>query len=389
MIPSLPRLLVVSCGSLLYAGSSVLAQGAGSNLKLTSPVAASADAFTLISSVRELSDGRVIVTDLLDKSVQLVDLAAGTATQIGREGQGPGEYGFPGELLPLSGDTTLLVDRINRRFLVILPNGKTGQSIAFPSELGSGLSDPRGIDRNGRIYFQGSFLGGGGITPGARTPDSIPVIRWDRKRGVIDTVTHIKVPALNMNVGGAGGTGRTVMMRAQPFSPQDEWAIAGDGRLGVARVADYHVDWFSPTKQRIAGPANRFDPIRVTEADKEAIRKQNARAPRMVMSYGGGARTAAAPPPPVGSLPEPEYPEFKPAFPTRSVFATPEGMLWVLRSRPATDQVPTLDVFDQRGVQVGKITLPAGRRVVGFGNGTVYLSRTDSDDLQWLEKYRR
>ncbi|MEO8202024.1 MAG: hypothetical protein ABI679_15940 [Gemmatimonadota bacterium] len=387
MTTSFCRALAISLG-ILPMGRVVLGQTPGSRA-LANPIAESADAFTSITAIRELSNGRVIVTDILDKSVKLVDLAAGTATQIGREGQGPGEYGFPGELLALPGDTTLLVDRVNRRFLVILPSGKTGESIPFPSELGSGLSDPRGIDRNGRIYFQGSLFGGNRISPGEATPDSLPILRWDRKRNVIDTVTHIKVPSISMNVSG-GSSARTVMMRAQPYSPQDEWALSPDGRLGVARVADYHIDWISPTKHKTSGPVNRFERLRVTEGDKEALRKQNARSPRLMIGDGGGTRSSSsAPPPPTGAMPEPEYPEFKPPFASRAAFATPDGMLWVLRSRPADDPTPSLDVFDQRGVLVGKVTLPKDRRVVGFGNGTVYLARTDSDDLLWLEKYRR
>jgi len=64
-------------------------------------------------------------------------------------------------------------------------------------------------------------------------------------------------------------------------------------------------------------------------------------------------------------------------------------MLWVLRSRAATDPIPLIDVFDQRGSLVSQVRLPQDRRVIGFGNGVVYLAHTDSDDLQWLERYRR
>jgi hypothetical protein len=361
------------------------------NVTLTNPLAESADGFTSITSVRELSNGKVLVTDVMEKSVKLVDLASGEATQIGREGQGPGEYGFPTELLALPGDTTLLVDRISRRFLMILPNGKPGESIGFPSQLGGGLSDPRGVDRNGRIYFQASLLGGR-LTPGEPTPDSVAILRWDRKRNAVDTVTYVKVPSMNMNVSGSAGSNQTVMFRAQPFSLQDEWSVSPDGRLGVARVSDYHIDWFSPSRQRTSGPVNRFERLRVTEADKEALRKLNARAPRMIMTAdggGGATRSSAGPPPSPTGMGEPEYPEFKPPFPTRSVFATPEGMLWVLRSRSANDPIPTFDVFDQRGTFTGRVSLPKDRRMVGFGAGTVYLARTDADDLQWLEKYRR
>lgn len=377
-------------GTLLLAltalPASVWAQTSVPVRALSSPLAKSADAFTNISSVRELSNGKVIVSDLVDKSVHLLDLAAGTSVQVGREGEGPGEYGFPGELLPLPGDTTLLVDRVNRRFLIILPDGKTGGTIPFPQNT---FNDPRGIDRTGRIYFQGSMLGGG-FTPGQPSPDSLPITRWDRRRNLTDTVTFLKVPSLNVNVSGGGGRG-AVMFRMQPFSPEDGWSVGSDGRVGVARVVDYHVEWFSPARQRTAGPANKVTPVRVTEADKEAQRRQMASSPRMMVAVGGGGTSTRAAPAPAGapSGGEPEYPEFKPPFPGRSTWVTPEGMLWVLRSRAATDPIPLIDVFDQRGNLVSQVKLPQDRRVVGFGNGVVYLAHTDSDDLQWLERYKR
>jgi hypothetical protein len=55
--------------------------------------------FTQVTGVRELKDGRVIVIDPRDKTVQALDLKAGTAVKLGREGSGPGEYGMPFRLL--------------------------------------------------------------------------------------------------------------------------------------------------------------------------------------------------------------------------------------------------------------------------------------------------
>jgi hypothetical protein len=45
------------------------------------------------------------------------------------------------------------------------------------------------------------------------------------------------------------------------------------------------------------------------------------------------------------------------------------------------------DVFDRRGVLVDRLTVPAGHRIVGFGRASVYLIRTDSDDLLHLGRY--
>jgi hypothetical protein len=338
----------------------------------------------MIGGVRELSNGKVLVSDPMERTVQLVDLAGGSSVKVGREGQGPGEYAFPGELLPLPGDSTLLVDRMNRRFLIILPSGKTGESIAYPGDMGLG-ADPRFVDDAGRIYFQGSALPSGGRLEGnVTTPDSVPLLRWDR-RSRLDTVAFLKVPAMSMNTSGGGTGARMVMMRAQPFSPEDAWAVARDGRLAIARVADYHIDWFSPARQKTSGPVNRFERIRVNEADKEAQRRA-MRNPRVFVSAGPGGGSRTPGPPPV-DMPEPEYPEFKPPFPGRSAWVAPEGNLWLLRSRLGGDPVPILDVFDGRGILVGKVTIPRDRRIVGFGRNSVYMAKTDSDDLQWLERY--
>ena len=372
----------VAIGSLFLTGQ-LVAQARTGNTVLSQPSAESADGFTMIGGIRELSNGKVLVSDPMERSVQLLDLAAGTAVKVGREGQGPGEYAFPGDLLPLPGDTTLLVDRMNRRFLTILPTGKTGESLAFPADLGLGV-DPRFVDAAGRIYFQGSAIPGRGRLEGnLAVADSVPLLRWDR-RSRMDTVAFLKMPSMTLNTSGSGSSGRVMIMRAQPFTPEDAWTVARDGRLAIARVSDFHIDWYSPSKQKTSGPANRFERLRVNEADKEAQRKA-MRNPRVFVSGGPGGSRAPAPPP--VDLPEPEYPEFKPPFPARSAWVAPDGNLWLLRSRLGGDPVPTLDVFDGRGTLIGKVTIPKDRRIVGFGMNSVYMARTDSDDMQWLERY--
>lgn len=372
----------VAIGSLFLTGQ-LVAQARTGNTVLSQPSAESADGFTMIGGIRELSNGKVLVSDPMERSVQLLDLAAGTAVKVGREGQGPGEYAFPGDLLPLPGDTTLLVDRMNRRFLTILPTGKTGESLAFPADLGLGV-DPRFVDAAGRIYFQGSAIPGRGRLEGnLAVADSVPLLRWDR-RSRMDTVAFLKMPSMTLNTSGSGSSGRVMIMRAQPFTPEDAWTVARDGRLAIARVSDFHIDWYSPAKQKTSGPANRFERLRVNEADKEAQRKA-MRNPRVFVSGGPGGSRAPAPPP--VDLPEPEYPEFKPPFPARSAWVAPDGNLWLLRSRLGGDPVPTLDVFDGRGTLIGKVTIPKDRRIVGFGMNSVYMARTDSDDMQWLERY--
>jgi hypothetical protein len=77
----------------------------------------------------------------------------------------------------------------------------------------------------------------------------------------------------------------------------------------------------------------------------------------------------------------------KSPFPTGSVWAAPNGDTWVFRSRAANDRVPAADVFNARGQLMGRILLPEGTRVVGLGARGVYATRTDADDLQYLQRF--
>jgi hypothetical protein len=104
---------------------------------------------------------------------------------------------------------------------------------------------------------------------------------------------------------------------------------------------------------------------------------------------GGGSTRSAGVAPPNLQLPEPtDWPEVKPPFTAGAAIAAPNGTVWVLRTRAAKDKIPTYDVFDATGKVVNRVALPADTRLLGFGNGTAYLARSDEDDLQYLQRYR-
>lgn len=379
--------VVVAVGVVPVA--SLAAQSKVPSVTLSQPEVELEETFDRISGLRELRDGRVVVTDVLAKSVALADFKAGTVTRIGREGSGPNEYQFPRSLVALPGDTTLIVDAMQRRFLRVLPDGTPNGTIAWPNEMG-GVATVKGADQQGRIYFQGSafnFGGGGGpaeITD--RVPDTVPVLRWDRKTQKVDTIARIKGPNLGINVTG-GQNRRSVMIRSQPWSPQDDWGVTSQGAVGIARVGDYHVDWISPARQVTSGGKVPFTKVKVTEADREEfLRRMRDPRGRMMVSRGGGPPPGTRPP--QAAEPQVDFPSEKPPFVEQSAMVTPDGQLWVRRS--ATVGTPTTyDVFDATGKHLRQVVLPKSASVAGFGNGTVYVTRTDEDDLVYLGRYRR
>ena len=87
--------------------------------------------------------------------------------------------------------------------------------------------------------------------------------------------------------------------------------------------------------------------------------------------------------------PKDRFPDHLPPFDWRDVSTTPEGGVWVRRVQPAGATRPLFDVFDATGTRVRQVRLPEGRDVVGFGRGTLYVTREDDDGLLWLELYQR
>ena len=355
-----------------------------------------AEPFTQISGIRELRDGRVIVADVREKTVQLIDFRAASAQKIGREGSGPGEFAMPARLRALPGDTSVVYDPLNRRFLIIGPDGKVGPFASYEKEDGGPTrisAGPRYSDARGRLYSLGPSFS---ISPNGQSSsaDSAPLLRLDRATRTTDTVTFVHTPLTQIRTS-QGGT--NVSVRAgggNPFVAVDDWAVLPDGRVAVIRVKDYHVDWYAPNGQRSSGPAIAYEKLKVTDDDKRAFRERRTSGSGMTMVVTqqvgpGGTSTNAGPAPTNVQLPEPtDWPELKPPFTTGAAAAAPNGQLWVLRTRPAKDKVPTYDVFDAGGRVIGRVALPVDTRLVGFGNGTVYLARSDADDLQYLQRYR-
>jgi hypothetical protein len=379
-------LLLAGVPALLGAQTRANAQTKVSERRLEKADAEFPESFDQIGALRELPGGKVLVVDLGPKSLLMADFKTGEQTAIGRNGQGPGEYQFPGELIPYLGDSTLLVDRVSRRFLTVSPDGKLGKTVPFPDGL-QGMPTPRGSDSRGRIYLQTSpFRLGGDDAGPAALPESTAVVRWDRSNNKIDTVTRVKIPATKMQRTGTSNA-RIVMMRPQPYAPQDEWAPGPDGRVAVARVGDYHVEWLGDRPAR--GTPVSYQPIKVTEGDRTTFMDAMKNTRNRITITNGGGRGGQELRPPEPSADEFDWPEYKPPFRARSALVTSDGQLWVQRHTEVRDSVPVFDVFDASGNLASRVYLPKGRQVVGLGQGAVYAVRTDSDGLQWLERYRR
>jgi hypothetical protein len=395
------RNLIIATGFLAIA-SPVLAQNVPTRT-LSKPDAEFPDPFTLIAGVRELRDGRVIVIDPRDKTVQAVDLKSGSAVKLGREGSGPGEFAMPTRLLALPNDTSGVVDMLNNRILLINPDAKVGGFVDLNVPT-TGRGDGRGggmmmvgnnmptaSDGKGRMYAQGmpiKFVDG---VP--QTADSVPMTRWNRGTGKRDTLAFLRLPEGASQVSGRSSGGRgNVSIRiggGPPFGGADVLAVAPDGRLAIVHHEPYSVEFVNEAGQRSKGQPIKYDRIKVSEAHKQEWRERQKNTFGMMMTNENGRRSASMMPNNNVQDPESWGGEYLPPFLNGQAVAnfSNDGYLWVQRTGPA-GQPPTFDVIDRAGNLATRVVLPKKARLLGFGNGAVYVARVDDDDLQYLTKYR-
>ena len=365
-------------------------------LVLTKPNAEYVEPFSAIASIRELNDGRVLVTDARERVVQLIDFR-GSATAVGREGSGPGEYALPGLIVPLPGDSSAIYDAGFSRYLIIHPDGKPGLHFRpVPSARGSQAAVvrvrgvPRGFDARGNIYYQGPAFhenGAGVLTPS----DSTAIIRFDRVAQTADTIAFVRLAKGHGSVKANPGGGVQVMSGlANPLVPRDDWVVLPDGRVAVVRADTYRIDFYTSPSLRRSGPAVPYEKIRVDADVRRMVEQEWERAWRntIASARGRGAGSASA----MGQAPTPpalsgEWPEVMPPFTMQAAKARPNGQIWVLRTQKPGVARQLYDVFDNMGRVIGQVLLPPSTSLIGFGRGAVYLVRSDDDGLQYLQRY--
>ncbi len=177
-----------------------------------------------------------------------------------------------------------------------------------------------------------------------------------------------------------------------PLSPQDGWGVGWNGRVAAARSDGYYLEWIEPDGRHVRGDDVSYRPVRIRQAEKERWVESLSSSGLMIgmemengvrrMSFGRGGRGMES------GVDDYDWPDVMPAFVAGGVRVTPEGDAWVRRAVPAGGDT-VFDIFGADGRLKEHITLPADRRIAGFGPEHVYLVRNDEFDLQWLARYRR
>jgi hypothetical protein len=356
-------------------------------IPLNRPSAVLNHEFTQVASALELPDGRLLITDRKEEAVMVANLATGRIEPVGRKGSGPAEYRMPGRLARWRGDSVMMVDQGNARIAIIGPDLRIHRSFVLsvpglPANVG-----PRGIDARGRMY---------GLVPRwalfrnetwPERGDSAPIVRVTAPGQRAEVVTWVILTADP----GPVKKGLPYV----PFSPEDVWNMAPDGRLAIVRSHDYHVEWVTTDGRVTRGPANAFQRIPVTRGDRIAYTRHFMENSTIGGRGGAGTMPSGESPLPPEMLEQKEIERLADVNPFATEKApitdampliSPGGELWVERSVPER-ALPRWDVFDGTGKLVRRYQLPGGRRLIAVGKEAVYAVFQDDDGLEHVERY--
>lgn len=340
--------------------------------------------FTQIRGIRELSDGRFLISDRIEQRLVMGDPKTGRLSGISRIGSGPNEYRLPTGLLAMAGDSTLLVDEGNQRLAVIGPDGRLHRSFSLRLP---GLGVPlgaRGVDERGRYYVAIP-----GWARGEASPDSIPIVRFDPASSRVDTIGRIQ-PSPRPRVKGKG-PGHSAGLPMFPFAGHDTWTVDGNGTVVLIRAAGYRLEFSGQSRKPKRGPKTKIKPVKVTEGDKVEFTRRFLENSSISGRNGDGTmslvpadmRTKES----IKRIVEAnEFPEVMGAFTSATPLIDRLGRVWVQRARHMHER-ETWDVFDRSGRHSLEVQLPAERRLIAMGPSGAWVAATDEDGLEHVERY--
>jgi len=344
-------------------------------VRLGSPIGRIETEFSDLYGIAELPDGRAIVADRTDREFALVDFSTGIRARIGRNGMGPSEYMSAFGVVQWRADTLLGYDVTGRRLVKFSPGGALVGTVPGPVPgVNGGTAPPHGVDALGRLYW-----------------DTPRIDRTDMKRMTTSSILRWMPGTDDTELAGEirDHADFEHRFRYRPWPRTDAWIVAPDGRIAVLSSEGYRLRWYRDGRLVDSGPPVPHDVVRAGAPEREAFREGKALEPTSGVSMGGGGSSRGL----VGieraraAWPDSLFPSVMPPFPANGMFLSPDGSLWVRRTRPARQAFEVVDVLDARGRLRATVRLPDRGRLFGVGSRGLYVVRVDDDGLQMLERY--
>ena len=296
--------------------------------------------FSRLVSVAVDDSGAVYACDYAANNIKRFDADGKFLGIIGKEGQGPGEFGSPLQI-DVVRDRLIVWDSMNMRISLLSLEGEYIKSIKWDrSQLGWPYlirSLPEGkIGVEGRISFR----------RGKSRPDEwiIHLFSYDLDR--LREVSRREVWARKNIMNPELQRQQSIPI---PFSPMIHWDMSPNGNVIIGYSEKYEIEIHDPNEGKSSMFSREYEPVEVSKEDRE----QYFAGMTFSTSVGGTVTTKQGAPDYV--VKNTEFPRYKPAF--DDILCDSEGNIWIHTPHKDREEGRLFDAFDEKGRFLNRVRI--------------------------------
>lgn len=301
--------------------------------------------FSEVSSFVVDDDGSIYALDFKDVKIKIFDKTGKFVSLFGEKGQGPGEFDMPAGIHLSPDDELVIEDPLARKLVFFSKKGNFIKNISFADKLGvvNILMDAEGGFIAREMGFEQNQM-------------FFEMKKFNREFQPLFTLDKIKFP---IPVPGSGS--KVNLMDVMAVYEFDK-----EGNIFYGRNLEYEIKVLTPEGKHILSIQKEFDPVKITEADKEKMLK---------LMQGTG----------VGNIQD--LFEFPKNFPPYQFFTLDEeGRLFVRTwEKGKVEGEFAFDVFDTEGRYIEKFETKADIRL--WKNGKMYAVVEDDEGFRVIKRY--
>jgi hypothetical protein len=371
------------CDEAAGPGPNVTAEDSAGVVVLTNQIPASADPLRTVGSpevtigstgsglnrvigAARLSDGRVVIADGGDATIQYFSARGALLGAVGRAGDGPSEFRTLQAIGTLPGDTVWAYDFSHHRVTFVSPTMEVLQEVSVSPPLGPLLAV--GILPGGPIVLGESWSStrlAESTEPGLmRAP--VSYVRYSRTGELLDTIAVVAGrEVLLSSENGRSVMGTAPMGRSAVHALTGRWIVIGD-------QASHELRFFSATGGL----------MRILRWDGGSLHV----SPELESSWRSARLASVAPELRTQLnrvLTEQGIPEQRPAY--GQILPAPNGGLWVANYSIDMEEPGAWSVFASDGSWSGSISMPPRFRPLVIGEDWVLGVSRDELDVETVE----
>lgn len=300
--------------------------------------------------IRLAADGTVYVLDWGDVCIRVFDANGKFLRQVGRKGQGPGEFDTPFYFDVDGAGRIHVVDMRSLRVTRFDAAGKYESSFRLEKS-----SSQIKVDAQGRIFCGESSTGEPELTSEFKIVQRmLTIVRYGADGRNPARIGPFRSEKMIMKAMAGGG----VMSGSSPYAPQASWALGPDGRLWIGQNETYEMGVYDPDGKPLFRFGREYKPLKskVFERIAPENRKNSVNT------------------------------EFYPAY-APDPFFDESGNAWLRLFRNEDKAEPhRYDVFSPQGVYLKQVVLPC--RIYQVRNGKMIAVVETEEGFRALKCYR-